>query len=50
MLEGIGAGQAGICCDHGSIDGDDQQAFSVVPLMLHGDAAFADVGVWSPRR
>lgn len=31
--------------DHGSTDSEDQRAFSVVPLMLHGDAAFAGQGI-----
>ncbi|OBJ67770.1 multifunctional oxoglutarate decarboxylase/oxoglutarate dehydrogenase thiamine pyrophosphate-binding subunit/dihydrolipoyllysine-residue succinyltransferase subunit [Mycobacterium sp. 1274756.6] len=31
--------------DHGRDDTDDQRAYSVVPLMLHGDAAFAGQGI-----
>ena len=31
--------------DHGVIDSENQRAFSVMPLMLHGDAAFAGQGV-----
>jgi len=31
--------------DHGTIDSEDQRAFSVVPLMLHGDSAFAGQGI-----
>ncbi|MGV0633367.1 multifunctional oxoglutarate decarboxylase/oxoglutarate dehydrogenase thiamine pyrophosphate-binding subunit/dihydrolipoyllysine-residue succinyltransferase subunit [Mycolicibacillus trivialis] len=31
--------------DHGRDDTDEQRAYSVVPLMLHGDAAFAGQGI-----
>lgn len=44
VLEGLVRAKQDLL-DHGSIDSDGQRAFSVVPLMLHGDAAFAGQGV-----
>ncbi|WP_250150248.1 multifunctional oxoglutarate decarboxylase/oxoglutarate dehydrogenase thiamine pyrophosphate-binding subunit/dihydrolipoyllysine-residue succinyltransferase subunit [Mycolicibacter acidiphilus] len=44
VLEGIVRARQDLL-DHGSTDEGGEQAFSVVPMMLHGDAAFAGQGV-----
>ncbi len=44
VLEGLVRAKQDLL-DHGATDSDNEKAFSVVPLMLHGDAAFAGQGV-----
>jgi 2-oxoglutarate decarboxylase len=44
VLEGLCRAKQDLL-DHGDTDSDTEKAFSVMPLMLHGDAAFAGQGV-----
>lgn len=44
VLEGLVRAKQDLL-DHGAEDQGDEKAFSVVPMMLHGDAAFAGQGV-----
>ncbi|HME75697.1 MAG TPA: multifunctional oxoglutarate decarboxylase/oxoglutarate dehydrogenase thiamine pyrophosphate-binding subunit/dihydrolipoyllysine-residue succinyltransferase subunit, partial [Mycobacterium sp.] len=44
VLEGLVRAKQDLL-DHGPIDSENEKAFSVMPLMLHGDAAFAGQGV-----
>lgn len=44
VLEGLCRAKQDLL-DHGTTDSDTEKAFSVMPLMLHGDAAFAGQGV-----
>ncbi len=44
VLEGLCRAKQDLL-DHGATDSDTEKAFSVMPLMLHGDAAFAGQGV-----
>ncbi len=44
VLEGLVRAKQDLL-DHGDTDSDGEKAFSVVPMMLHGDAAFAGQGV-----
>ncbi|HEY2449792.1 MAG TPA: multifunctional oxoglutarate decarboxylase/oxoglutarate dehydrogenase thiamine pyrophosphate-binding subunit/dihydrolipoyllysine-residue succinyltransferase subunit, partial [Mycobacterium sp.] len=44
VLEGLCRAKQDLL-DHGDTDSDTEKAFSVMPMMLHGDAAFAGQGV-----
>jgi multifunctional 2-oxoglutarate metabolism enzyme len=44
VLEGLCRAKQDLL-DHGATDSDTEKAFSVMPLMLHGDAAFAGQGI-----
>ncbi|HEU4361134.1 MAG TPA: multifunctional oxoglutarate decarboxylase/oxoglutarate dehydrogenase thiamine pyrophosphate-binding subunit/dihydrolipoyllysine-residue succinyltransferase subunit [Mycobacterium sp.] len=44
VLEGLVRARQDLL-DRGTCDSNDQRAFSVVPMMMHGDAAFAGQGV-----
>ncbi|MFZ0906063.1 MAG: multifunctional oxoglutarate decarboxylase/oxoglutarate dehydrogenase thiamine pyrophosphate-binding subunit/dihydrolipoyllysine-residue succinyltransferase subunit, partial [Mycobacterium sp.] len=44
VLEGLVRAKQDLL-DHGATDSENEKAFSVMPLMLHGDAAFAGQGV-----
>jgi len=44
VLEGLVRAKQDLL-DHGPTDSENEKAFSVMPLMLHGDAAFAGQGV-----
>jgi multifunctional 2-oxoglutarate metabolism enzyme len=44
VLEGLCRAKQDLL-DHGDTDSDTEKAFSVMPMMLHGDAAFAGQGI-----
>lgn len=48
VLEGLVRAKQDLLEEQGSTDAEQSRAFTVMPLMLHGDAAFAGQGWW-PR-